>query len=170
MQCKLGGSRPPTVQPWLRLHFQVWGQALPGPESQPCWVVRQAIQEPWEATRSWTVPPQSLLALQWPKQRASQSLTHLQKQRQASADSLSSLTSLWRHPTTLSADKSMLREVNQEGGVHQVRSHPWEISPLSLFRNNPQNSPSGASLKQKLQASFSINESNWRTFHTRATS
>ena len=69
-------------------------------------------------------PPQSLLALQWPKQRAFQSLTHLQKQRRAGAGSLSSLTSLWTHPTTLSAAKSMQREVNQEGGVHQVRSHP----------------------------------------------
>lgn len=57
MQCKLGGSRPPTVQPWLHLHFQVWGQALAGPESQPCWVVRQALQELWETTRGSTVPP-----------------------------------------------------------------------------------------------------------------
>ena len=59
MQCKLGGSRPPTVQPWLHLHFQVWGQALAGPESQPCWVVSQALQELWETTRGSTVPPRA---------------------------------------------------------------------------------------------------------------
>lgn len=127
---------------WLHLHFQVWGQALAGPESQPCWGVGQALQEPWEITKGWTVPPtQSPLALQWPKQRASQSLTHLQKQRRANTGRLSSLTSSWRHPTTLSADKSIQRAVKQEGGVIKSDHSHEKCLPQVCSETTPQTVP-----------------------------